>query len=109
MLPITVSTIGGHFNKVTLEEIRALKHQLSAWFLNDFLEVPVWVLRSATTAKTLIAAETPISIFASLPIVLANDISDIFLAYEKSYDTGQVIWNQTGDDINHQWGKASTL
>ena len=45
-------------------------------------------LGPATTAKTLIATETPSSIFASIPIVLANDITDIFLAREKSSDTG---------------------
>ena len=63
-------------------------------------------LGSATTAKTLIATDTPSSIFTPIPIVLANDITDIFLAHEKSYDTGQVIWNRTGEDINHQWRKS---
>ena len=76
------------------------------WILDDFLESPVLALGPATTAKTLTAAETPSSIFASLPIVLANEITEICLAHEKSSDTGQVIWNRTGEDVNHQWGKS---
>lgn len=70
------------------------------------MDSPVLTLGPDTRAKTLTAAETPSSIFASLPVVMANDISEICLAHEKSADTGQVFWKRTGEDVNHQWGKS---
>ena len=76
------------------------------WIFDDFLDSPVIELGPETRSKTLTAAETPSSIFSSLPIVLANDITEICLAHEKSSDTGQVIWERTGEDVNHQWGKS---
>ena len=76
------------------------------WIFDDFMDSPVLALGPDTRVKTLTAAETPSSIFASLPVVMANDISEICLAHEKSADTGQVFWNRTGEDVNHQWGKS---
>ena len=76
------------------------------WILDDFMDSPVLDLGPSTPARTLTAAETPSSIFASLPIVLAHNIGDICLAHEKSSDTGQVFWEKTGEDVNHQWGKS---
>ena len=76
------------------------------WILDDFLDAPVVTLGPKSQSKTLTAAETPSSIFASLPIALAHDITDISLGHEKSSDTGQVIWEKTGEDVNHQWGKS---
>ena len=76
------------------------------WIFDDFLDSPVIKLGPETGSKTLTAAETPSSIFSSLPIVLAGNITEICLAHEKSSDTGQVIWERTGEDVNHQWGKS---
>ncbi len=82
------------------------KQQHRQWIFDDFLDSPVLELGPETKVKTLTAAETPSSIFASLPIVLAHNITDTCLAHEKSSDTGQVIWKRTGEDVNHQWGKS---
>ena len=76
------------------------------WIFDDFLLSPVIDLGPQTPSRTLTAAETPSSIFASLPIVLAHDVTDICLAHERSSDTGQVFWDKTGEDVNHQWGKS---
>ena len=76
------------------------------WILDDFLDSPVLEFGPQSAVKTLTAAETPSSIFASLPIILAGDITEVCLAHEKSSDTGQVIWEKTGEDVNHQWGKS---
>ena len=82
------------------------EQQHRQWIFDDFLDSPVVALGPESRSKTLTAAETPSSIFSSLPIALANDISEICLAHEKSSDTGQVIWERTGEDVNHQWGKS---
>lgn len=82
------------------------EQQHRQWIFDDFLDSPVVALGPESRSKTLTAAETPSSIFSSLPIALANDISEICLAHEKSSDTGQVVWERTGEDVNHQWGKS---
>ena len=82
------------------------EQQHRQWIFDDFLDSPVITLGPETRSKTLTAAETPSSIFSSLPIVLSHGITEICLAHEKSSDTGQVIWERTGEDVNHQWGKS---
>ena len=82
------------------------EQQHRQWIFDDFLDSPVIKLGPETRSKTLTAAETPSSIFSSLPIVLSHNITEICLAHEKSSDTGQVIWERTGEDVNHQWGKS---
>ena len=82
------------------------EQQHRQWIFDDFLDSPVINLGPETRSRTLTAAETPSSIFSSLPIVLSNDITEICLAHEKSSDTGQVTWDRTGEDVNHQWGKS---
>ncbi|WP_299321894.1 hypothetical protein [Parasphingopyxis sp.] len=74
------------------------------WVSDQFLDVPVTELRPDFGVEHITAAETPSSIFAALPIVLAHGHRYICLAHERSADTGQVEWN--GEDINHQWGKS---
>ncbi len=39
----------------------------------------------------------------SLTLKLSHDEA---LAHERSADTGNLIWEQTGEEINHQWGKS---
>lgn len=79
------------------------------WIYDDFLDSPVIALNGQGRpyrARTLTAAETPSSIFASLPYALQHGYTRLCLAHERSADTGQVIWDETGEDVNHQWGKS---
>lgn len=76
------------------------------WVFDDFLDSPVLELAAPEEISTLTAAETPSSVFASLPIVLASGHRHIALGHERSADTGQVFWDATGEDVNHQWGKS---
>lgn len=84
----------------------AAKTQRRQWIFDDFLDSPVLELRADFRAKTLTAAETPSSVFAALPLVLQHGYRHIALGHERSADTGQVIWQKTGEDVNHQWGKS---
>ena len=56
--------------------------------------------------KTLTAAETPSSIFTAIPFALQHGYIYFSLGHERSADTGQVFWEKTGEDVNHQWGKS---
>lgn len=76
------------------------------WVFDDFLQSPVLTHGDHISAKTLTSAETPSSIFAALPYVLQHGYSHLCLAHERSADTGQTFWENTGEDINHQWGKS---
>jgi len=81
--------------------------QHKIWMYDDFLDSPVVELAKEYQISSLTAAETPSSIFASLPIVLQHHYRYISLGHERSADTGNLIWDETGEEVNHQWGKSS--
>ena len=70
------------------------------------MESPVLALGSQGGSKTLTAAETPSSIFTAIPFALQHGYLYFSLGHERSADTGQVFWEETGEDVNHQWGKS---
>ena len=76
------------------------------WMYDDFMDSPVTRLYPAYGVKSLTAAETPSSIFATLPVVLQHGYRYMCLAHERSADTGNLIWHKTGEEVNHQWGKS---
>lgn len=76
------------------------------WIFDDFLESPVLHLGLDDGPKTLTAAETPSSIFTAIPFALQHGYLYFSLGHERSADTGQVFWEKTGEDVNHQWGKS---
>ena len=82
------------------------RHRRRLWIFDDFLESPVLALGSQGGSKTLTAAETPSSIFTAIPFALQHGYLYFSLGHERSADTGQVFWEKTGEDVNHQWGKS---
>lgn len=80
--------------------------QHKIWMHEDFLESPILELEEYGV-KSLTAAETPSSIFASLPIILQHRYRYINLGHEYSADFPNLIWEKTGESINHQWGKST--
>lgn len=74
------------------------------WAFDDFMVSPVVEITGA--ARSLLAAETPASIFGALPLVLAHGYRYLALAHEASANVGNLIWDATGEDVNHQWGKS---
>jgi hypothetical protein len=76
------------------------------WIYDDFLDSPVLQLRPELGIKTLTAAETPASIFAALPLCLARGYKHMVLAHEASANSGNLTWDATGEEVNHQWGKS---
>lgn len=76
------------------------------WIFDDFLPSPALSLCPELGVRSITAAETPGSVFASLPVAMANGLTYLALAHEKSADAGNLIWPATGEEINHQWGKS---
>ncbi len=48
----------------------------------------------------------PECIFESLPIILFNDYPALCFANEKSADNGNLYWETTQSEVNHQWVKS---
>jgi UDP-N-acetyl-alpha-D-muramoyl-L-alanyl-L-glutamate epimerase len=74
------------------------------WIIDDFLDSPVVQLRRDLGIKSLLAAETPASVFAAIPIALARGYRGLVLAHEASANAANLDWD--GESVNHQWGKS---
>jgi len=74
------------------------------WVIDDLLDAPIARLRPALGVKYVLAAETPASMFAAIPIALARGYHGLVVAHEASANTGNLDWN--GEVVNHQWGKG---
>lgn len=77
------------------------------WIYDDFIDSPILDLEPPMGIHTVTAAETPASIFASLPIALAHGYTRLCLAHEKSADVGNLFWQDAAEEVNHQWGKST--
>jgi UDP-N-acetyl-alpha-D-muramoyl-L-alanyl-L-glutamate epimerase len=74
------------------------------WILDDFMDTPAIALRPELGVKSILAAETPASLFATLPLALARGYRGLVLAHETSANTGNLVWGD--EEVNHQWGKG---
>lgn len=92
----------GLIAQLTRQNSPTQQHQLRAY--DSFVDAPV--LQAYPGIKEIIAAETPTSLFAALPVMLQHRYRYMVLAHERSANTGNLIWAETGEDINHQWGKS---
>ena len=76
------------------------------WIYDDFLDSPVVGLRPELGVKSLLAAETPASVFAALPLAVARGYRGLVVAHEHSANAANLVWEATGEGVNHQWGKG---
>jgi hypothetical protein len=74
------------------------------WVIDDFMDAPVAALRPELHVGSVLAAETPASLFAALPIALARGYRGLVLAHEASANADNLVW--AGEGVNHQWGKS---
>jgi hypothetical protein len=74
------------------------------WVSDDFMDSPVLALRPELGVKSLLAAETPASVFAALPLALARGYRGLVVAHEHSANSGNLMWGD--EEVNHQWGKG---
>jgi hypothetical protein len=92
--------IGGLVRHLSPGEV----HTMSCY--DDFLDSPVLRTRPGLGIRTLTAAETPASVVEALPVVLQHGYRSLVLGHERSADTGNLVWEATGEEVNHQWGKS---
>ncbi|MBA3465727.1 MAG: hypothetical protein H0T46_37695 [Deltaproteobacteria bacterium] len=76
------------------------------WVIDDILDAPVAQLRPSFGVRSIHAAETPASVFAALPLALARGYRGLVVGHEASANTGNLVWEATGEEVNHQWGKG---
>ena len=76
------------------------------WVIDDILDAPVTRLRPALGVRSIHAAETPASVFAALPLALARGYRGLVVGHERSANAGNLVWDVTGEEVNHQWGKS---
>eukprot|EP01129_Flabellula_baltica_P005632 TRINITY_DN2048_c0_g1_i1.p1 TRINITY_DN2048_c0_g1~~TRINITY_DN2048_c0_g1_i1.p1 ORF type:complete len:380 (+),score=71.15 TRINITY_DN2048_c0_g1_i1:478-1617(+) len=91
---------------MTLDKLNPVhKHRLSCF--DSFMDCPILEYEDLGLPKPeLIAGETPNMLFAVLPYILAHGYTSICIGNERSANVGNLIWDATGEDINHQWGKS---
>lgn len=90
-----------------LEQVARVSARVRAerqWIVDDFLDSPVLALRPELGIRSLLAAETPASLFAALPLALARGYRGLVLAHEASANAGNLVWGD--EEVNHQWGKS---
>lgn len=76
------------------------------WCYDDLTDSPVVHLFPEYEARSLTVAETPTSVFLALPLVLQHGYVELCLGHERSADTGNLMWERSGQEVNHQWGKS---
>lgn len=69
-------------------------------------DLPLDKLGAYAGVSYVLAAETPASLFAALPVALAHGHRNLMVGHERSANTGNLVWSATGEDVNHQWGKS---
>lgn len=89
--------------KVVDQTTPTQKHHISIY--DDFLDYPLFDLYFPEISG-IIAPETPVSIFESLPLMLHHGYQYLCLAHERSANKGNLFWQDLGKEVNHQWGKG---
>ncbi len=79
------------------------------WVEDELWDEPAALAREYGVSRPIVC-ETPISIFAALPLALAHGYRHLVLANERSADEGSFVWPDSGpapgEEVNHQWGKS---
>ncbi|MFC5723965.1 hypothetical protein ACFP1Z_27745 [Streptomyces gamaensis] len=84
----------------------APEHRHRAWIQADFLDSPVARLYPELGVDGLAVAETPASVFAAVPLLLAHGYRHLVVGHERGANTANLVWRAAGEEVNHQWGKS---
>lgn len=82
------------------------RHRIYMYDTSTDLPPPALADLGIPGVKYVLAAETPASLFASLPVAIAHGYGNLLVGHERSANVGNLIWDRSGEDINHQWGKS---
>ncbi len=73
---------------------------------DEFASVRGRALEREYGVKTRLCVETPTAVFGSLPVALQYGYRYLAVGHEHSAEVGNLYWDQTGEHVNHQWGKS---
>ena len=65
------------------------------WIFEDLLDAPVARCGRWLGVSSLLAAETPASVFAALPLALARGYRGLVVGHEASANAGNLVWDAT--------------
>ena len=75
--------------------------------LGDLLDSPVLEsFGKQLGVTTFIEGDLTAALFSSLPIVLYYQYTNIAIGNERGSNAGNLVWDHTGEEINHQWLKS---
>lgn len=87
-------------------DVTSVHERRRIYMYDTSTDLPLPTLSPYSEVHEVTAAETPSSLFATLPIALAHGYRHLVLAHEKSANEGNLEWEATGEQVNHQWGKS---
>ena len=83
------------------------RNQHELCILGDFLDSPVLEsIGKQLGIKSFLLGELPAALFSVLPISLYYRYTNIGIGNERGSNAGNLVWERTGEDINHQWTKT---
>lgn len=91
-------------DKLSLAD-NANHHKVSIF--EDVLDTPVLAtLGKSLGVTSFIEGETPSTLFSAVPILLQYHYTAVGIGHERSANVGNLVWESTGEEVNHQWGKS---
>ena len=78
-----------------------------AWILDDALDAPIAATYPQLGISRIVAAETVSSYWAALPVALQHGFIEVALGITRSTDEHNLVWDQTGEEINYLWGMSA--
>ena len=83
-------------------------HHHKLCIVGDFLDSPVLEsIGKQVGVKSFILGDLTGALFSAVPILLYYRYINITVGNERSSNAGNLVWERTGEEINHQWLKSN--
>jgi hypothetical protein len=77
------------------------------WVIDDALDAPIAAAYPELGIRGIVAAETVSSYWTALPVALQHGFTDVALGITRSTDEHNLVWAETGEQINYLWGMSA--
>ena len=86
----------------------SFKRHHKQYILGDLVDSPVLEsIGKQLGVRTFIEGETPATLFSAVPIALYYRYTSFAMGNERGSNAGNLVWEKTGEEINHQWLKST--
>jgi hypothetical protein len=89
-----------------LDHTRAGKRH-RGWVYDNAVDSPAARLHTEYGSSHMLAAETVSSYWTALPIALQHNYTQVALGITRSTDEHNLVWEETGEEINYLWGMST--